>query len=62
MKKVSRFDALAKGLTFLTTPIKKKQVENVIEKARLSSELALTACDSKIEKAAAALINESFRR
>ena len=57
MKKVTRFEALAKGLSLVTTPVKKEQVANVIEKAVLSSKLALIQCDSKIEIAAAVLIN-----
>lgn len=57
MKKVTRFEALAKGMSMVTTPIKKEQVANVIEKAVLSSKLALIKCDSQIEGAAANLIN-----
>ena len=57
MKKVTRFEALAKGIAMITTPIKKAQVNNVIEKSRLSSELAITECDADIEKAAAELVS-----
>ena len=56
MKKISRFDALAKGLSFIKAPIKKQQVNNIIEKARLSSELALAECNANMEKAAAVLV------
>lgn len=58
MSKVSRFEAFAKGLKSATTAIKKGQVDNVIEKARLSAELALTNASVRVEKAAAALVSE----
>lgn len=58
MSKVSRFEAFAKCLKSVTTAIKKGQVDNVIEKARLSAELALTNASVRVEKAAAALVSE----
>lgn len=56
MKKVSRFAALSKGLNIITAPIKRNQVNNLIEQGRLQAEVKLAEIDAKIEDAARDLV------